>query len=91
MINKFINLEELNLLVVLHVLMNQSYNNKIAEVDIKKSERKGSELSIKESMISKWQEVKRRKVVKNTTVEEKLKVVMIIIASNWKIKTTTWL
>ena len=54
MVNKLISLEELNLLAVLYIPINQSCNDEITEVDIKKSDKKGSEIIVKASMVNEW-------------------------------------
>ena len=68
MINKMISIKELNSLAVSYVSINQSYNDKIVELGMKKLERKVSKTSIKDSILNEWQEVKGRKAVKNMSV-----------------------
>ena len=52
-VNELISLEELNLLAVSHVPINQSCNDRIVEVDMKKPDRKYSETIVKVSMVNK--------------------------------------
>jgi len=52
MVNKLISLEELNLLVVLYILINQSCNDKITEVDMKKTNRTDSKIIVKASIVN---------------------------------------
>ena len=70
MVNKLISLEELNLLAVLCDIINHSCNDKIAQVEVKKSDIKGSKIVVKASIVNKWQHVNGRNIFKNIIVEK---------------------